>query len=326
MVNHRLISAAALLWLAAWAPAAPATDAGKYPTKPIRLLTPAAPGGSTDILSRMIGGRMSETLGQQIIVDNRSAGSGVVAAEMTAKAPPDGYTIFMAYHQHTVNASMYDKLPYRTVDDFTPITQVTSAGLALVVHPSTPVTNFREFLDWTRSYKGPLNFGSAGNGSGGHLAGELYKMMTGVNAQHIPYKGAGPALIDLVAGHYQFSFAGMLAAQPHIRSGRLRILGVTSLKRAPGMPDTPTIAESGLPGFEIVGWYGVLAPAKLPAPLTARLHDEIVKIINEPRIRERIMSEGAEPVGNTPEQFRAYLHADVAKWAKIVKASGAKLD
>ena len=151
-------------------------------------------------------------------------------------------------------------------------------------------------------------------------------MMTGVNAQHIPYKGAGPALIDLVAGHYQFSFAGMLAAQPHIRSGRLRILGVTSLKRAPGMPDTPTIAESGLPGFEIVGWYGVLAPAKLPAPLTARLHDEIVKIINEPKIRERIMSEGAEPVGSTPEQFRAYLNADVAKWAKIVKASGAKLD
>jgi tripartite-type tricarboxylate transporter receptor subunit TctC len=232
----------------------------------------------------------------------------------------------MAYHQHTINAALNPNLPYHPVNSFTPITQLTAAGVILLVHPSTPVHNFREFLDWTKNYKGKLNFGSAGNGSGGHLAGELYKMMTGVKAQHIPYKGAGPAMIDLAGGHYQFTFAGMLASQAFIKSGKLRPIAVTSPKRAPGLENIPTVAESGLPGFEVVGWYGVIAPAKLPKPILTRLYTEFGAIIQQPEVRQRILSEGAEPVGSTPEEFRKFMLADLAKWAKVVKESGATAD
>ena len=300
--------------------------AQEYPTRPIRFITPAQPGGTTDILARLIGARLSDVFKQQVVVDNRASASGVIAADLTAKAAPDGYTIFMGYHQHTVNASLIGKLPYHPVNDFTAITQATQAGLVLAVHPATPVRNFREFLDWTRNHKGPLNFGSAGNGSGGHLAGELYKTMAGVKAQHIPYKGSAPAMADLISGQYHYTFVGMQPVQPHIRSGRLRALAVTSLTRVPALPDLPTVDEAGLPGFEIVGWYGVMAPAKLPGPILARLHGEVVRIINEPETQRRITADGSQPVGSTPEQFRKFLLADVAKWAKIVKDSGAKVD
>lgn len=296
-----------------------------YPNRPIRFITPAQPGGTTDILARIIGLRLSEVFKQQVVVDNRASASGVTAAEMTARAAPDGYTLFMAYHQHTVNAALNSKLPYHPVNDFTPITQLTAAGLMLVVNSSTPVKNLREFVDWTKNFKGALNFGSAGNGSGGHLAGELYKVMTGIKAQHIPYKGAAPALIDLVGGHYQFSFAGMQASATLVRSGKLRAIAVTAPKRVSSLPDIPAVAEA-LPGFEVVGWYGVIAPAKLPRPIVTRLHDEMVKILNQPDVRERITADGSEPVGSTPEEFRKFMLADLVKWAKLVKESGAKLD
>jgi tripartite-type tricarboxylate transporter receptor subunit TctC len=302
-----------------------AADASDYPSRPIRLITPAAPGGTTDILSRLVGARLTDVFKQQVVVDNRASASGVIAADITAHAPPDGYTLFMAYHQHTVNAALNPKLPYHPVNDFTPITQLTRAGLMLVVHPSTPVKNLKEFIDWTKNFKGALNFGSAGNGSGGHLAGELYKLMTGVKAQHIPYKGSGPALIDLAAGQYHFNFAGMQASQAFVKSGKLRALAVTAPKRVAALPDLPAVAEV-LPGFEVVGWYGIVAPAKLPRPILTRLHDEIVKIIHQPEVRERIVADGSEPVGSTPEEFRQYMLADLTKWAKLVKESGAKLD
>jgi len=304
----------------------PLASGQDYPSRPIRFITPAQPGGTTDILARLIGMRLAEVVKQQVVVDNRASANGVTAAEMTAKAAPDGYTIFMGYHQHTVNASLIAKLPYHPVNDFTAITQATEAGLILVVHPSTPVRNFREFLEWTKQHKGPLNFGSAGNGSGGHLAGELYKSMTGIKAQHIPYKGSGPAMTDLLGGHYHYTFVGMQAAQAHVKAGRLRALAVTSLKRVPALSDLPTVDESGLKGFEIVGWYGVMAPAKLPKPIVNRLHQEIVGIINEPETQRRITADGSTPVGSTPEAFLKFLHADLAKWAKIVKESGATLD
>jgi len=297
-----------------------------YPTRPIRFITPAQPGGTTDILARMIGIRLSDVFKQQVIVDNRASASGVIAAEMTAKAAPDGYTLFMGYHQHTVNASLLGKLPYHPVDDFTAIIQATEAGLILAVNPATPVRNLREFLDWTKSHKGPLNFGSAGNGSGGHLAGELYKTMAGIKAQHVPYKGSAPAMVDLIGGQYHYTFVGMQPVQPHIRSGRLRALAVTSLKRVPALPELPTMDEAGLKGFEIVGWYGVMAPAKLPKPIITRLHGEILKFINEADTQKRITADGSRPVGSTPEEFRKFLHADVAKWAQIVKESGARID
>jgi tripartite-type tricarboxylate transporter receptor subunit TctC len=305
--------------------AAPAFGQQDYPSRPIRLITPAAQGGTTDILARVFGARLADRFKQQVVVDNRASGSGVIAGELTANAPPDGYTLLLAYHQHTVNAALNPKLPYHPVESFTPITQLTSAGLMLVVNPSTPVRNLEEFVNWTKNYAGPLNYGSAGNGSGGHLAGELYKLMTGVKAEHIPYKGSGPAMMDLVAGQYHYNFAGVQGAQTLVRSGKLRALAITAPKRLAVLPDLPAMAEV-LPGFEVVGWYGVIGPARLPKSIVTRLHDELVEILNQPDVRERIVADGSEPVGSTPEEFRQFMLADLAKWAKLVKQSGAKLD
>jgi tripartite-type tricarboxylate transporter receptor subunit TctC len=296
-----------------------------YPSKPIRLITPAAQGGTTDLLARLFGAKLSEVFKQQVLVDNRASASGVVAGEIVATAKPDGYTLIMAYHQHTVNAALNPKLPYHPVNSFTPITQLTSAAQLLVVNVSSPPKTLEEFLAWTRNYQGPLNFGSAGIGSGGHLAGELFKQMAGVKAEHVPYKGSGPALMALLANEYQFNFAGLLPAQAQVRAGRLRAIAVTSPHRLAALPDVPAIAEA-LPGFEIMGWYGVLGPANLPAPIVARLHDELVRILGNPEVRARIVADGSEPVGNTPEAFRQFMLADAAKWAKVVKESGAKMD
>jgi tripartite-type tricarboxylate transporter receptor subunit TctC len=313
--------------LLAWALAiaAPAFAQQDYPTRPIRLITPAAQGGTTDILARIFGAKLSEVLKQQVVVDNRASAAGVIAGQITATAPPDGYTLLLAYHQHTVNAALNPNLPYHPVDSFTPITQLTSAGLMLVVNPSTPVNNLAEFIQWTKDFKGALNFGSAGIGSGGHLAGELYKLMAGVKAEHIPYKGAGPAMADLIAGQYHFNFSGLLGSQVQVRAGRLRAIAVTTPRRLPSNPDLPAMAEA-LPGFEVVGWYGVIGPAGMPAPLAARLHEELVKILNQPDVKSRIESDGSQPVGSSPEEFRRFMRADMDKWAKLVKESGAKLN
>jgi len=296
-----------------------------YPARPIRLLTPAAPGGTTDLLARLFGAKLSEAFAQQVIVDNRASASGVIAGEITAKAPPDGYTLMLAYHQHTVNAALNPNLPYHPVNDFTPITQLTTAGFLLVVNPASPPQNLAEFIDWTKKAQAPLNFGSAGLGTGGHLAGELYKQMTGVKAQHIPYKGTGPSLVDLMGGRYDFTFAGLVGAQVQVRAGKLRAIAITTPKRIAAMPELPAVAEA-LPGFEVVGWYGVIAPAGMPAPLVKRLHDELVRELALPDVKSRIAADGAEPAGTASEDFRAFMAADLAKWAKLVKESGAKLD
>jgi tripartite-type tricarboxylate transporter receptor subunit TctC len=302
----------------------PAFAQADFPNRTIRLITPAAPGGTTDILSRLTAAKLTESLGQQFIVDNRASASGVNAGEITARAAPDGYTLLLVYHQHTINAALNAKLPYHPVNDFTPITQLTAAGLFLVVNPASPPKTPQEFIAWTRSFKGGLNFGSAGIGSGGHLAGELFNLMAGIKAQHIPYKGSGPALADLLGGQYQYNFAGMQAAQNLVRAGRLRGLAVTTPKRIGAMPDVPAIAEI-LPGFELVGWYGIAGPAKMPKALVTRLNTELVKMLAMPDVRERILADGSEPVGSDPETFRQYMLADMIKWAKLVKESGAKL-
>ncbi len=296
-----------------------------YPARPIRLITAAAQGGTSDILARVFAAHLTDTFKQPVVVDNRASASGVIAGELTANAPPDGYTLLLAYHQHTVNAALNPKLPYHPVNSFTPITQLTTAGLMLVVNPAAPVKNLAEFVDWTKNFKGLLNYGSAGIGTGGHLAGELYKMMTGVKAEHIPYKGTGPALMDLLAGQYHFNFAGIQPAQVQVRAGKLRGLAVTAPKRLAVLPDLPAVAEV-LPGFEVVGWYGVIGPAGLPKSIVARLHDAFVKVLNRPDVRDRIVADGSEPAGTTPEEFRLFMLADLAKWAKLVKESGAKLD
>jgi tripartite-type tricarboxylate transporter receptor subunit TctC len=300
-------------------------QAQEYPTRPIRLLTPAAPGGTTDLLARLFGAKLSESLGQQVIVDNRASASGVVAGEITAKAPPDGYTLLLAYHQHTVNAVLNPNLPYHPVNDFTPITQLTAAGFLLIVNNASPPHTLQEFIDWTKRSPTPMNFGSAGLGTGGHLAGELYKQMTGIQAQHIPYKGSGPSFIDLIGGRYDFTFAGLQGAQAQVRGGKLRAIAVTTPKRLAAIPDIPAMAEA-LPGFEVVGWYGVIGPAGMPAPIVKRLHDELVRALEQPDVRQRLAVDGAEPVGSAPGEFRDFMAADLAKWAKLVKESGAKLD
>ena len=314
------VLAAALL-----ACAALAAQAQDYPTRAIRLLTPAAPGGTTDLLARLFGAKLSEAFGQQVIVDNRASASGVVAGDITAKAPPDGYTLLLAYHQHTVNGAMGATLPYHPVNDFTPITQLTSAGFLLLVNPASPPHNLQEFIAWTKGSKTPMNFGSAGLGTGGHLAGELYKQMTGIQAQHIPYKGSGPSFIDLIGGRYDFTFAGLQGAQAQVRGGKLRSLAITTPKRLAAIPDIPAMAEA-LPGFEVVGWYGVIGPAGMPAPIVKRLHDELLRALEQPDVRQRLAADGAEPVGSSPGEFRDFMAADLAKWAKLVKESGAKLD
>src|SRR5262245_20532610 len=303
--------------------AAPA--AAEWPhDKPVRFIIPAAPGGTTDGLGSIFSARMNETLNAQILVDNRASANGVLAAEITKSATADGYTLFVPYHQHTINAALM-KLPYHPVNDFTPITQLTEAGLVLVVNPSLPVKNFKEFLAWTRAQK-ELNFGSAGLGSGGHLAGELFNLQAGTKAQHIAYKGTGPAMVALMGGEYHFNFAGLLGVLPLTKAGKLRALAVTTEKRIPGYEDLPTVKESGLPDFVVVGWYGIMAPQKLPKPLATRIHAELIKVLNEPATNKRLVSLGSTPVGSDPEAFRKFLLADMCKWQDVVKKSGAKAE
>jgi len=296
-----------------------------YPSRPIKFITAAAQGGTSDILARTFAVYLTEDFKQPVVVDNRASASGVIAGELTANAAPDGYTIMLVYHQHTVNAALNPKLPYHPVNSFTPITQLTTAGLMLVVNTSAPPKNLAEFVDWTKHYKGPLNFGSAGIGTGGHLAGELYNVMAGVKAEHIPYKGTGPALVDLMAGRYQYSFSGLQGAQVQVRAGKLRAIAVTTPRRIAALPDLPAVAEA-LPGFEVVGWYGVMGPAGLPAIVVTKLHDEFVKVLKRPDVHDRIVADGSEPAGTSPEEFRQFMLGDLAKWAKLVKESGAKLD
>jgi tripartite-type tricarboxylate transporter receptor subunit TctC len=308
----------------AFAPAI-AGAADTYPSRPVRVITPAAPGGTTDYLARLLATKLTETWKQQVIVDNRASASGVLGAELTKNAAPDGYTLFIGYHQHTINAAILPKLPYHAVNDFTPVTQMTEAALLLIVNLNHPSKTLKEFVEWTKTTKDPINFGSAGIGSGGHLGGELYKLMAGVKAQHIPYKGTGPAIIDLIGGQYHFNFAGLAGAVAQVRAGKLRGVAVTSAKRLPAMPDTPAVAEV-LPGFEVVGWYGVLAPPNLPKPLLTKIHADTVAFVKSPEFGKRVESDGALPVSNDPEVFRQFMLADLKKWADVVKRSGAKFE
>ena len=297
-----------------------------YPNRPIKMIVSASPGGNTDLLARAVSERLAEALKQPVIVENRSSALGVVAAEATMAAAPDGYTLLATWHTHTISVAMNPKLSYHPVESFTPITQFTSAGLMLLVNSSAPPKNLKEFANWAKNSGTPLNFGSSGNGSGGHLAGELYKKMAGVKGQHIPYKGTGPAITDLLAGRYDFTFGALQGAPVNmVRAGKLRAIAVTTTTRLSAWPDIPAVAEV-LPGFEVIGWYGLIGPAKLPRPIVARLNEEVRKALEYPSVSERIAADGAVSVGNSPEEFRQFLHADLNKWSKLVAEIGAKLD
>jgi tripartite-type tricarboxylate transporter receptor subunit TctC len=304
-------------------PMAPAQAADNYPSRPVRIITPANPGGTTDFLARLLAVHLTKIWGQQAIVDNRGSASGVNAAEIVKNADPNGYTLFIPYHQHTVNAALIAKLPYHPVSDFTPITQMTEGGLLLVVNPSHPAKNAKEFVQWAKTTKDPINIGSAGIGSGGHLAGELFKLMTGIQAQHIPYKGTGPAIVGLLGGEYHFNFMGLTGAFGQVRAGKLRAIAVSTPKRLVTAPDVPAMSEV-LPGFQVVGWYGVAAPAKLSKPLLDKIHAGIVSLVKSPQFIKTMRDNGSEAVSSTPEEFRQFMLNDMKKWADVVKRAGIK--
>ena len=296
--------------------------ADDYPTRAVRLVTPANPGGTTDFLARLLAPHLSKLWGQQAIVDNRGSASGVNGAEIVKNSAPDGYTLFIPYHQHTVNAALMAKLPYHPVNDFTPITQMTEGGLMLVVNPSHPAKNAKDFVQWAKSTK-EINFGSAGIGSGGHLAGELFKLMTNSAGVHIPYKGTGPAIVGLLSGEYHYNFMGLTGAFGQVRAGKLRAIAVSSSKRVPAAPDIPALGEV-LPGFEVVGWYGVMGPAKMPKPLVGKIHAAVVELVKSPEFAKTMRNNGSEPKYNSPDEFRQFMLSDMKKWADVTKRAGIK--
>jgi tripartite-type tricarboxylate transporter receptor subunit TctC len=298
-----------------------------WPSKPIRYIVPFAPGGTTDILARTISEKLSVALGQPVVVENKPGAGGGVGADFTAKAAPDGYTIMGGtISTHAINASLYANLPYDPVKDFVAVTLIARVPNMLVINPNIPAKNVAELIALLKANPGKYTFASSGNGTSQHLSGELFKSMAGVDMQHIPYKGSPPALQDVVGGQVSMTFDNITTAWPLAKAGKLRALAVTTAKRSSVAPEVPTLAESGLVGFEVGSWQGVFAPAGTPSDIVKRLNAEIVKIINMPDVKEKLIALGAEPVGDTPEQFGAYVKTEVAKWSDVVKKSGAKVD
>jgi len=301
-------------------------QAQPYPSRTVRILAGFAPGGSTDIMARIVAQKLTEAFQQQVVVENRPGANGNIAAETTAKAPPDGYTLLMAANGFTINASLYKTLPYNPTRDFSPITLFALIPNILVVHPSLPVKSVRDMITLARGKPDQLTHGSSGTGSPGHLAGEVFKLMANVRFIHVAYKGSSQALIDLLGGHLQLAFPTIPAVMPYLKSGKLRALGVTSIKRSASLPEIATVAEAGVPGYEVVGWYGILAPAGVPRDIIVRLNGEITKALRLADMQERLLRDGADPVGNTPDEFRAYVESDVVKWSKVIQAAGVRFE
>ena len=298
--------------------------AQSYPARVVRFIAPGPPGGATDILARTIAQKLTESWGQQVIVDNRAGASGIIGTELTARAAPDGYTIMMGHSgTHAINVGLRKTLPYDPVKDFAPITLVATAPNVLLVHPSLPARSVKELIALAKTKPGQFNYASPGVGFSQHLAGELFSTMAGTKMTHVAYKGSAPALTDVMAGNVLLMFSNIPACIAQVRSSRLRALGVSSLKRSSAMPEVPTIAESGLAGYEAIAWFGVFAPAGLPQDLVKRLHGDVVKILGQPDVRDRIVQQGADPVANTPEEFGKFVQTEIRKWAKVIRVSGA---
>lgn len=318
---YSLIAAVALFACAlAVSPAAMAA----YPDKPIRLIVPFPAGGNADIVARSIGNDLSKNLGVPVVIENRGGAGGVIGSEIVAKAPADGYTIMMVSASHVINPSMQKSLPYDTIKDFAGISLVAEVPTVLVVHPSVQAKSLKELIALAKANPGKINFASAGNGTVGHLSGELLKSMAGIKMEHVAYKGNGPAMTDLLGGHVQMLFGSMPSALPHIKSGAVRALVVTAPKRSAAAPDIPSTSEAGLPGFDVSTGFGLFAPAKTPRPVINKLHDEVVKVLKIPEVRNRLAGQGAEPVGSTPEEYDAFVRTESAKWQKVCKEAGIK--
>jgi len=325
MAVYRVVFAA-LIAAASPPVAAQAGAPPAYPSKVIRVVVPYPPGAGTDLHARALAQKMTENIGQTVIVDNRSGANGISAMELVAKSPPDGYTIVYALPaQYAVNPALYPTLPYDTVRDFDPIMLVVRTPLVLFAHPSVPVRSIKDLVQLAKTKAGDLTLASAGNGSAGHLCLEMFRLMTGTRILHVPYKGAAPSMVDLIAGHAQLSFLAWSTAGGHVKTGKLRALGVTSAKRAAALPDLPAIAET-LPGYDIANWYGAAGPRGMPRAVVTRLNAEIQRALNTPELRQGFEREAIEPIGGTPEQFGDYLKSELVKWGKLVKSSGLRID
>ncbi len=298
-----------------------------YPTKPVTIIVPFAAGGTTDILARIIGQALTAELGQSVVVDNRAGAGGNIGGQAAAKATPDGHTLFMGtVGTHAINASLYKKMPFDPVKDFAPLTRVANVPNLLVANPAQPYKSVKDLIAYAKANPGKVNFGSSGNGSSIHLSGELFKSLAKVDMQHVPYKGSAPAVTDLLGNQIGIMFDNMPSAIQHVRSGKLVPLAVTTAKRSPELPNVPTIAEAGVPGYEATSWFGMFAPAGTPAPVLAKLNAAIVKVLAQPDVKKKINEQGAEVYSETPEQFAAFIQAESVKWGKVVKESGASLD
>ena len=313
----------ALPWAAAVALAAlqPAF-AQSYPIRPVRLIVPFAPGGNTDIIARIVAPKMSENLGQQIVIDNRAGAGSVIGSELAARAAPDGYVLLMVSAAHTINPAMAKKLPYDSVKDFTPISIVADVPSVFVIHPALPVKTVKEFLALAKRRPGELHYSTAGRGTIGHLAGELLSSITKISIVHVPYKGSGPSVIDLMAGHVQLQFASMPAVINYARAGRLRMIAQAGARRSPAAPDTPTMIESGVPGFVLSSGFSVYGPAGLPRPIVDRVHASIKAAVANADVRSQLSGQGADPVGSTPEELDKFNRAEIEKWIKVARAAG----
>jgi len=301
-----------------------ATGADVYPNRPIRLVVPTGAGGNTDTFARIVADKLKGLLGQQIIVDNRSGASGIVGSDIVAKAVPDGYTLLMVFPSHPVNPSLYSDLPYDTLKDFAPVTMVTSVTQVLVVNPKLPIHTVKDLIAQAKEKPGHFNHGVVARGSLGDLSAEVFSMMTGAKLTQIAYKGAPQVMTALIGGELQVYFSAPVVAIPQMKAGRVRALGVSTKKRLAVIPDVPTIAEAGVPGYEVVGWNGILAPAKTPRAIIERLNADIVKVIRTPEVEADILAQGIEPIGNTPEEFGRIIRADVERWGKILKGAKTK--
>lgn len=321
------VLAASFLSTAAFAQAASTSSGQAYPVKPIRFIVPFAAGGGNDNVARLVGKRLADSLGQPVVIDNRPGAGGVLGAELAAKAAPDGYTLFLGgVGSHAINPNLHERLPYDPVKDFAPIALLASAPLILVVHPSVSADSIREFIALARSKPGQFNYASNGNGSSSHLAAVMFDAMAGVSMVHVPYKGLSPALTDLLSGRVQLMFSSVVAILPHIKAGKLRGLAGTASKRLSSMPELPTLAESGLTGYEASSWYGVLAPAGTPGEIVAKLNAGMVKALEQPEVRNSLLAEGAEPVGGTPEQFAAHIRSEMERLGKLIREAKIRIE
>ena len=318
--------ALAVLAMSAIPMAGLAQTPAQYPARPVRIVVPQSPGASTDTTARLIAQRLTAALGQTVLVDNRPGAGSVIGTEVVAKATPDGHTLLVVASSITLNPILHKNLSWDPVRDFAPITQLSSFPNILVVHPTVPVKTVKDLVALAKAKPGALNYGSAGTATGTHLSAELFKHMTGTEMVHVPYKGGGAAMPALMGGQVQLMFATTVSALPHVRAGKLRAIAVTSPKRSPSAPDVPTIAESGVPGYDHTPWNGFLAPAKTPRAIVARLNEETARILHTPETKAIFMNEGAEPVGNKPEEFGAIIKSEIAKWGKVIQAAGIKAD